>query len=108
MDRGGRVPTMGCHSVMDRPERVRRVAPPTTTMAKTITQQASSHQGTARRASVERKGPGFTCYMAAILTTGLRVLTGARAKGVSARDWLGIVQAHGSSVSRRPAFSLSS
>ncbi len=48
---GGRVPMKGCHSTIDRPEWVRRVAPPTTTMAKTRAQQASSQAATARRAA---------------------------------------------------------
>ena len=46
---GGIVPMKGCHSTMDRPEWVRRVTPPTTTMAKTRAQQASSHAATGRR-----------------------------------------------------------
>ena len=33
---------MGCHSTMDRPERVRRVTPPTTTMQNSSAQQARS------------------------------------------------------------------
>jgi hypothetical protein len=46
--RGGKVPTIGCHSVIDRPECVRRVTPPTTTMANTSAQQTSSQATTAR------------------------------------------------------------
>src|SRR6267378_1133201 len=45
---GGRVPTIGCHSTMDRPECVRRVTPPTTTIANTSAQQTSSQAATAR------------------------------------------------------------
>src|SRR4030095_5874465 len=41
--RGGSVPTIGCHSVIDRPECVRRVTPPTTTIANTSAQQTKSH-----------------------------------------------------------------
>ncbi len=37
----------GFHSVIDRPERVSRVIPPTTTIAKISAQQASSHAATA-------------------------------------------------------------
>ena len=37
----------GCHSVIDRPERVSRVIPPTTTIAKISAQQANSHAATA-------------------------------------------------------------
>ena len=39
---GGSVPTIGCHSVIDRPECVSRVTPPTTTIAKTSAQQTNS------------------------------------------------------------------
>jgi len=35
LDRGGNAPRIGAHSVMDRPELVRRVAPPITMMAAT-------------------------------------------------------------------------
>ena len=41
---GGSVPTIGCHSVIDSPECVRRVTPPTTTIANTSTQQAASQR----------------------------------------------------------------
>ena len=47
-DKGGSVPTIGCHSVMDSPECVRRVMPPTTIMANTSAQQARSQAATAR------------------------------------------------------------
>ena len=47
--RGGSAPTSGCHSTMESPEWVRRVAPPTTTMAKTRAQQASSQAATGSR-----------------------------------------------------------
>lgn len=46
---GGSVPTIGCHSTIESPEWVRRVTPPTTTIAKTRAQQTSSHAATARR-----------------------------------------------------------
>src|SRR2546423_7698929 len=46
--RGGIAPTRGCHSTIERPECVRRVTPPTTTIAKTRAQQASSHTATTR------------------------------------------------------------
>src|SRR6267154_1726200 len=46
--RGGSAPTIGCHSTMDRPEWVSRVTPPTTTIANTSAQHASSHAATAR------------------------------------------------------------
>ncbi len=47
---GGSVPTIGCHSVIDSPEWVRRVTPPTTIIAKTSRQQARSQTATARSA----------------------------------------------------------
>ena len=46
-DSGGKVPTIGCHSVIDKPEWVSRVTPPTTTIANTSAQQRSSHAPTA-------------------------------------------------------------
>src|SRR5207253_10804167 len=46
---GGSAPTMGCHSTIESPECVSRVTPPTTTMANTSAQQASSHKATGRR-----------------------------------------------------------
>ena len=45
---GGSVPTIGCHSTIDSPEWVRRVTPPTTTIANTSAQQTRSHATTAR------------------------------------------------------------
>ncbi len=44
--RGGSTPITGFHSVMDRPDWVRRVAPPTTTMAKMQAATAHSHPRT--------------------------------------------------------------
>ena len=41
-DRGGRTPETGAHSMMDRPEPVRRVTPPSTTMTKIMKQIANS------------------------------------------------------------------
>src|SRR6516164_5840166 len=43
---GGTTPMIGFHSVIDRPERVRRVMPPTTTIAKIMAQQTNSHTAT--------------------------------------------------------------
>ena len=40
---GGSVPTIGCHSVIDNPECVSRVTPPTTTIANTSRQHTASH-----------------------------------------------------------------
>ena len=45
---GGRAPMMGFHSVIDSPDPVRRVMPPTTTMAKTRTAHVNSQMATAR------------------------------------------------------------
>ncbi|MNN08001.1 hypothetical protein D3C81_1208440 [compost metagenome] len=45
---GGMAPMMGFHSVIDRPEPVRRVTPPMTTMAKTMAALKNSHNATAR------------------------------------------------------------
>lgn len=45
---GGRAPMIGFHSVIDSPEPVRRVMPPTTTMAKTRAAQTNSQMATAR------------------------------------------------------------
>ena len=45
-DSGGTMPTTGFHSVIDRPERVSRVIPPTTTITKIIAQQANSQTAT--------------------------------------------------------------
>ncbi len=47
---GGSVPTIGCHSTIDRPEWVSRVTPPTTTIANTSAQHTSSHAATCLRA----------------------------------------------------------
>src|SRR5215831_15380423 len=43
---GGRTPTTGFHSVIDKPERVSRVMPPTTTIRKIIAQHVKSHAAT--------------------------------------------------------------
>src|SRR5437773_10491398 len=42
---------MGCHSVIDKPEWVNRVMPPTTTMAKTSEQHSNSHAAMLLRSS---------------------------------------------------------
>src|SRR5882724_10170354 len=47
-DSGGTTPVTGCHSVIDRPDRVSRVMPPITTIAKISAQQPNSHNATAR------------------------------------------------------------
>src|SRR5665213_3802103 len=48
MSSGGIVPDSGFHSVMDRPEPVRRVDPPTTTMANTRAATRYSQMATGR------------------------------------------------------------
>src|SRR5580693_10123037 len=48
-DSGGTIPMTGLHSVIDRPERVSRVMPPTTTIRKINPQQKKSHAATGRR-----------------------------------------------------------
>ena len=50
-DSGGTMPMTGFHSVIDRPERVSRVMPPTTTIRKIKPQQKNSHAATGRRRS---------------------------------------------------------
>src|SRR5690242_4950021 len=45
---GGNTPATGCHSVMDRPDSVRRVMPPMTTMSKIMAQQAKSQRAIGR------------------------------------------------------------
>ena len=47
-DIGGRAPMIGFHSVIDRPDPVSRVTPPTTTMQNTRAAQANSQVATAR------------------------------------------------------------
>src|SRR5436305_3866027 len=46
---GGRTPTTGSHSVIERPERVSRVIPPITTMTKIMPQQNRSQMAIGRR-----------------------------------------------------------
>ena len=51
---------IGAHSMMDRPEPVRRVAPPSVTITRTMAQRANSQSATGRkpgrRGSSEAKG----------------------------------------------------
>ena len=56
-DSGGRAPASGCHSTMDRPDSVRRVMPPTTTIAKVKAAQTKSHAATCAVLTVAR----FSC-----------------------------------------------
>ena len=57
-DSGGTTPMIGCHSVMERPEPVSRVAPPTLTSANTSAATANSHTrtGSTRRAASASTG----------------------------------------------------
>src|SRR2546423_11790161 len=48
-DSGGTMPIIGFHSVIDRPDRVSRVIPPTTTIRKINPQQKKSQAATGRR-----------------------------------------------------------
>jgi hypothetical protein len=48
---GGRTPSTGCHSVMERPDSVRRVMPPITTMRNIMAQQARSQRAIGRVAA---------------------------------------------------------
>src|SRR5580700_4104955 len=48
-DSGGRMPITGCHSVIDKPDKVSLVTPPITTMTKIMAQHTSSQTATARR-----------------------------------------------------------
>ena len=61
---GGTAPMIGFHSVIDRPEPVRRVIPPTTTMANTRTATQNSQIATGRERSHAEKRfirrPSFT------------------------------------------------
>src|SRR6266478_3137010 len=45
---GGRTPTTGSHSVIDRPDKVSRVTPPITTMTKIMPQQHNSQTAIGR------------------------------------------------------------
>src|SRR5215472_14211537 len=51
-DSGGKVPVTGCHSTIDRPDSVSRVAPPTSTMATMSAAIATSHSRIARMCGV--------------------------------------------------------
>src|SRR5216684_9048943 len=48
-DSGGRMPVTGCHSVIDRPDKVNLVMPPITTITKIMPQHTNSQTATARR-----------------------------------------------------------
>src|ERR1700733_16003552 len=45
---GGTIPVTGCHSVIDKPDHVRRVTPPITTIAKIMAQQTRSQAAIGR------------------------------------------------------------
>lgn len=46
-DNGGRIPVMGCHSVILKPDSVKRVTPPTTMIPRTNTEERSNQRPTA-------------------------------------------------------------
>src|SRR6516225_8209086 len=60
---GGTTPMTGFHSVIDSPESVSRVIPPTTTIRKINAQQANSHAATAPSRGSARAAPD--CAVAA-------------------------------------------
>jgi hypothetical protein len=53
---------IGFHSVIDRPEPVSRVAPPTTTMANTSTAMAKSQTATGADLSLRSEKPMLPCH----------------------------------------------
>ena len=64
-------PMTGFHSVIERPERVSRVIPPTTTIKKIIKQQTNSHAATGAcpsRALRPVATPGFEVVAAEVVT----------------------------------------
>src|SRR6476646_6372533 len=66
---GGMAPRIGCHSVIERPLSVRRVAPPTTIIAKTRAATHHSQRATARLAplSLEAEPIRFTARSADVM-----------------------------------------
>jgi hypothetical protein len=81
-ERGGRIPVIGRHSVMLKPDSVRRVTPPTTTIAKTKVEDIMSHIPTERGA---RMGNGGVDDASAVLdekNRGFRDCLGAERKRV--------------------------
>mgnify|MGYP007051632478 CR=1 FL=1 len=64
---GGMTPVIGFHSVMLRPDSVRRVTPPTTTMAKTRVADAMSHPPTTGGARVGSGASAAACPFSAAL-----------------------------------------
>src|SRR5215470_4470206 len=63
---GGTTPMTGFHSVIDSPESVSRVIPPTTTIRKINAQQANSHAATGPSRSSARAGPDCAVVTAEI------------------------------------------
>src|SRR6266853_1033195 len=93
--RGGSAPTIGCHSTMDRPEWVSRVTPPTTTIANTSAQHASSHAATARLCAAscmnESMDRGFRHWM----LRGTWVKVQGPGGGIGSPRWLHLQQETG-------------
>src|SRR5215470_10162582 len=68
-DSGGTMPMTGFHSVIDSPDNVSRVTPPTTTIRKINPQQRKSHTAIGRSrwsAAAQRAGPEFTIPVAGL------------------------------------------
>src|SRR5215470_8327426 len=63
---GGTTPMTGFHSVIDSPESVSRVTPPTTTIKKINAQQANSHLATAPSRGSARAAPDCVVVTAEI------------------------------------------
>src|SRR6266513_1139944 len=92
---GGTEPTIGCHSTIDRPEWVRRVMPPTTTIANTSAQQTSNQTETTRLCTVacmnQSTDRGFRHWM----LRGTWVKVQAPGGGLGSLRWLHLQQEAG-------------
>ena len=76
---GGSAPMIGCHSVIDSPDPVSRVAPPTTTIASTNPAIANSHsRNAASDLSVAPRPAGRTPAMLPIVAIRLNPLHRSR------------------------------
>jgi hypothetical protein len=74
---GGMAPRIGCHSVIESPESVSRVAPPTTTIAKTSAATITSQARTAGSAGRPICGGACRRVTEMAMVTGLRKFLGA-------------------------------
>src|SRR5216683_1183474 len=75
-DSGGTMPVTGCHSVIDTPDSVNRVMPPSTTMTKIIAQHTSSHTATGRELMGAAAEPLLTGACVSAVGKDTRLLTG--------------------------------